>query len=139
MPYGLRYWSASSGRSVLIMLIGRYRHRLTMIGVAVRRALVARTWARPATVTHAMGSGADLLRSRAQLLAEHALLRQQLIILRRGVKRPVVTRTDRPLLVLLAGRVRAWQKALLVVEPETLLRWHRAGFRAVWRRKSRLG
>jgi transposase InsO family protein len=85
------------------------------------------------------GTGADLLRSRAQLLAENALLRQQLIVLRRSVTRPVLTSTDRALLVLLAGRVRAWRQALLVVQPETLLRWHRAGFRALWRWKSRPG
>src|SRR5215213_2304585 len=49
------------------------------------------------------------------------------------------TPTDRALLVLLASRVRAWRQALLVVQPDTLLRWHRAGFRAFWRRKSRPG
>ena len=41
--------------------------------------------------------------------------------------------------MLLAGRVRAWRQALLVVKPDTLLRWHRAGFRAVWAWKSRPG
>ena len=41
-----------------------------------------------AVATHAAGTGADLLRSRAQLLAENALLRQQLLVLRRSVKRP---------------------------------------------------
>ena len=60
-------------------------------------------------------------------------------MLRRSVKRPAVTPADRALLVLLAGRVRAWRQALLLVQPETLLRWHRAGFRALWRRKSRPG
>jgi transposase InsO family protein len=89
--------------------------------------------------THVAGAVADLARSRAQLLAENALLRQQLLVLRRGVKRPVVTPADRALLVLLAGRVRAWREALLIVQPETLLRWHRAGFHALWRRKSRPG
>ena len=73
-------------------------------------------------MTHATGTGTDVLRTRAQLLAENALLRQQLLVLRRGVKRPDVKRTDRALLVLLAGRVRAWRRALLVVQPETLLR-----------------
>src|SRR5205807_539448 len=67
------------------------------------------------------------------------LLRQQLLVLRRSVTRPVLTRTDRALLVLLAGRVRAWRQALLIVRPDTVLRWHRAGFRAIWRRKSRPG
>jgi transposase InsO family protein len=41
------------------------------------------------------------------------------------------------LLVLLASRVRTWRHALLIVQPETLLRWHRQGFRLFWRRKSR--
>ncbi len=85
------------------------------------------------------GTGSDLLRGRAQLLAENALLRQQLLVLRRSVKHPAVTAADRALLVLLAGRVRGWRRVLLVVQPETLLRWHRAGFRALWRRKSRPG
>jgi putative transposase len=90
-------------------------------------------------MTHATGTGADSVRSRAQLLAENALLRQQLLVLRRSVARPALTRADRTLLVLLAGRVRAWRQALLLVQPETLLRWHRAGFRALWQRKSRPG
>ena len=47
------------------------------------------------------------------------------------------TPRDRVLLVLLASRVRAWRQALLIVQPETLLRWHRQGFRLFWRRKSR--
>ncbi len=104
----------------------------------VRQTLRTRLWVRPAT-THLAGTGTDLVRTRRQLLAENALLRQQLIVLRRGVKRPALTRTDRALLVLLAGRVCAWRHALLVVRPETLLRWHRAGFRSLWRRKSRPG
>ena len=118
-------------------LVGQCRCRLIGLVTDVRRALRARLWARPVAVTHATGTGRDLLRSRAQLLAENALLRQQLIVLRRSVKRPAMTRTDRALLVLLAGRVRAWRQALLVVRPDTLPRWHRAGFRALWRRESR--
>ena len=50
-----------------------------------------------------------------------------------------MTPADRALLVLRAGRVRAWRQALLIVQPETLLRWHRAGYRALWRRTSRPG
>jgi hypothetical protein len=115
--------------------IGRCRRRLLAMGAGLRRALGACLWVRPLAMTHATGTGADLARSRAQLLTENALLRQQLIILRRSVKRPAVTTTDRALLVLLAGRVRTWRQALLVVQPETLLRWHRAGFRALWRRR----
>jgi len=96
-------------------------------------------WARPVVGTHAPGTGGDLVRSRAQLLAENALLRQQLLVLRRSVAHPAVTRADRALLVLLAGHVRAWRQAVLLVQPETLPRWHRAGCRALRRRRSRPG
>ncbi|CAA9552360.1 MAG: Mobile element protein [uncultured Thermomicrobiales bacterium] len=64
-------------------------------------------------------------------------MRQQLLVLRRSVKRPRCTPTDRALLVLLASRLRAWRQALLIVQPETLLRWHRQGLRLFWRGKSR--
>src|SRR5262245_47547350 len=83
-----------------------------------------------------MGAATDLVRSKPELVAENALLRQQLIILTRSTKRPRLTRTDRALLVLLASRVRAWRQALLIVQPATLLRWHRAGFRLFWRWRS---
>jgi putative transposase len=63
--------------------------------------------------------------------------RQQLIILRRQVKRPACTKTDRMLLVLLARLVRTWKQALFIVQPETLLRWHRQGFQLFWKYKSR--
>jgi putative transposase len=102
---------------------------------ATRRRLAA--WTRPDTSPSlVLGAVADLMRSRSDLIAENALLRQQLIVLARTQQRPRLTRSDRALLVLLAGRVRAWRQALLVVRPETLLRWHRAGFQLFWRWKS---
>jgi putative transposase len=70
-------------------------------------------------------------------VAENAFLRQQLIILRQQVKRPACTRPDRMLLVLLASMVRTWKQALFIVQPETLLRWHRQGFKLFWRHTSR--
>src|SRR5689334_13933801 len=95
------------------------------------QALHARVLAATRPQTHAQSVGvlADLLRSKRELVAENALLRQQLIVLRRRTKRPAFTRRDRLLLVLLARQVRAWRQALLIVQPETLLGWHRAGFR----------
>jgi putative transposase len=72
---------------------------------------------------------ADMTRGKAELLAENALLRHQLIIPRRQVKRPIYRKTDRLLLVLLARMVRTWKQALFLVQPETLLRWHRELFR----------
>jgi putative transposase len=72
-----------------------------------------------------------------ELIAENALLRQQLIVASRAVKRPAFRVHERALLVLLASLHRHWRDALLLVKPETLLRWHREGFRLFWRRKSR--
>jgi putative transposase len=95
------------------------------------------TWTKPDTTSLLLGTLIDLARSKSQLLAENALLRQQLIVLRRQVKRPACTRTDRMLLVLLASMVRTWKQALFIVQPETLLRWHRQGFQLCWKYKSR--
>jgi transposase InsO family protein len=102
---------------------------------AFRRRLVSALRA-DTTNSLVLGAATDLLRGRAELVAENALPRQQLIVLARSTKRPRITRADRALLVLLASRVRAWRKALLIVQPATLLRWHRAGFRLFWRWRS---
>jgi putative transposase len=96
-------------------------------------------WAKPDTTSLLLGTLTDLARSRSELVAENALLRQQLIILRRQVKRPACSKTDRMLLVLLARAVQTWKQALFIVQPETLLRWHRQGFRLFWKYKSRAG
>src|SRR5919202_1187338 len=113
--------------------------RLLTAGLAAARALRRRleTATSPAAAPLLTGALADLARTKPELIAENAFLRQQLILLRRGVKRPRCTPADRALLVLLASRVRAWRQALLIVQPETVLRWHRHGFRLFWQRKSR--
>jgi putative transposase len=96
---------------------------------ALHHRLLAAT--KPAAPQLVAGTLADLLHSKPELVAENALLRQQLVVLTRSVKRPRCTPADRTLLVLLAGRVRAWRSALLIVQPDTLLRWHRQLFRHV--------
>ena len=73
----------------------------------------------------------DLSRSKSELVAENALLRQQLIILRRQVKRPDCTNMDRMLLVVLARAVRIWKQALFIVQPETDLALASSGVSAV--------
>src|SRR3712207_6071853 len=88
---------------------------------ALRQHLAAST--KPPNRSLVRGSLHDLARTKPQLIAENALLRQQLIVLNRSVKRPRLTDTDRSLLVLLASCVRAWKDALLIVQPDTLLRW----------------
>jgi acetyl esterase/lipase len=95
-------------------------------------------WTKPPTCSLPLGTLADLARSKSELIAENALLRQQLIILKRQVKRPTCTKTDRILLVPLARAVRAWKQALFIVQPETLLRWHREVYRLFWRRRSKV-
>ena len=94
-------------------------------------------WTKPGPTLLMLGMLTDLARSKSELVAENALLRQQLIILRRQVKRPACTKSDRMLLVLLAKMARNWKQALFIVQPETLLRWHRQGFKLYWKYKSR--
>ena len=76
-----------------------------------------------------MSAVSDLRRSKGELIAENLSLRQQLIVLERQVVRPKLTQHDRRVLVLLASRIQSWREALVLVKPDTLLRWHRAGFR----------
>jgi putative transposase len=91
----------------------------------------------PALVCPVTGTLAYLPRSRAQLLAENAFLRQQLTVLHRQTKTPRHARRDRLSLFLLAPWVPNWRSILQNVQLETLLRWHRACFRMFWRWKSR--
>jgi transposase InsO family protein len=80
----------------------------------------------------------DLLRSPEQLRAENAALRHQLNILRRKApKRPNLSNWDRALFVWLYRIFPNITGALAIVRPETVISWHRAGFRAWWRWKSR--
>ena len=94
-------------------------------------------WSKPLLTSLPLATLTDLGRSKSELIAEIALLRHKLTILQRQVKRPFITRTDRMLLVLLARLVRTWKQALIIVQPETLLRWHRELFRLYWKHKSK--
>jgi transposase InsO family protein len=80
----------------------------------------------------------NLFKSRRRLEAENLLLRHQLsVALRRAPARLRLRAGDRALMVMM---VRLWPSlitAVQVVQPETILRWHHAGFRAFWRWKSR--
>jgi hypothetical protein len=96
-----------------------------------------KVWMKPTTVTLALGALADLSRSKADLLVENALLRQQLIVLHRQVKRPKLTNSDRFRIVLLARFTKSWHQAIHIIQPDTLLRWHRDLFRLYWRHISR--
>jgi hypothetical protein len=92
----------------------------SLAGLAVRTTRALREACRPSGI--AGGFIADLTRSRAELPAENAFLRQQLIVASRSVKRPGLRRHERGLLVLLARLVPRWRHALLLVKPGTVLR-----------------
>ena len=79
-------------------------------------------WAKPAIQFLISGVISDLARNRSDLIVENAILRQQLIVLHRQVKRPLLTQHDRFLFVLLARFTRFWKQALHIVQPDTLLR-----------------
>jgi hypothetical protein len=85
------------------------------------------------------GAAADLARSRRELVLENAMLRHQIIILRRQSPHPKVTTLDRLRLLVAAAVLPTWRRALAIVQPETILRWHRAGFRTFWRHRSGSG
>src|SRR5262252_215957 len=77
-------------------------------------------------------------RSKLRLEAENAALRHQLIVLRRRPRGRVrLTNLDRWFFLQLYRWLPAILKVLTIIRPETLVRWHRAGFRCYWRWKSR--
>src|SRR6478752_272883 len=79
----------------------------------------------------------SLLRSRGRLEAEILVLRQQINVLRRNSpKRSVFRPIDRLVFVALYRLAPGTLDALAIVRPETVVRWHRAGFRSFWRWKS---
>jgi hypothetical protein len=71
------------------------------------------------------------------LAIENLALRQQLVVLKRQAKRPAVRTRDRIFWVILSRIWEDWKSALIVVKPETVIRWHRTGFRLLWKLKSR--
>jgi hypothetical protein len=70
-------------------------------------------------------------------VAVNLALRQQLAILKRKTKRPKLTQADRAFWVALCGLWPDWQNALIPVKPETVIGWHRKGFKLYWTSKSR--
>src|ERR1700739_909255 len=77
-------------------------------------------------------------KSPSRLETENASLRQQLAVLQRKVHgRAQLTNSDRLFFVWLYRLFPSVLKTMSIVRPETVLRWHRAGFRAYWRWKSR--
>ena len=77
----------------------------------------------------------DLILPRTALAAENLALRQQLAVLNRKIHRPQLRRRDRFFWVILSQIWKNWQEVLINVKPETVIKWHRQGFRLYWRWK----
>ena len=77
------------------------------------------------------------VRARRDLVLENLALRHQLAVYTRGRRRPRLRRHDRRLWSLLARGWSGWRGTLVMVEPDTVVRWHRSAWRAYWRWKSR--
>jgi len=94
-------------------------------------------WTKPASSVLIIGTLLDLTSKRTDLVVENALLRQQLIVLNRQIKRPQLTNPDRFRLVVLSHFTKFWKQALHIVQADTLLRWHRELFQFYWQRNRR--
>jgi transposase InsO family protein len=78
-----------------------------------------------------------ILKDRPSLALENLALRQQLGVLERSVKRPPLGARDRVFWVWLSRLWKGWRSCLVLVQPETVIAWHRQGFKLYWRWKSR--
>jgi len=80
-----------------------------------------------------------LMRPRSDLLLENLALRQQLAVLVPSGRRPRITAVDRWFWVMLRRCWSRWSEVLIFVKPETVVSWHRRGFRRYWTWLSRRG
>lgn len=78
-----------------------------------------------------------VLLARAALVAENLALRRQLAVFQVSMKRAKLRKCDRLFWVWLSRLWSGWRSCLMIVKPETVIRWHRAGFWLHWRWKSR--
>ena len=78
-----------------------------------------------------------LFRSHAHLVAENLALRHQFTVLQRSAKRPRLRQSDRILWAWLSTIWPSWRSCLVIVNPQTVIRWHNQGFKLYWRWLSR--
>ena len=78
-----------------------------------------------------------LIEDRQRLALENVALRHQLAVLKRSVKRAKIHDSDRMFWILMKQMLADWRDAVHFVKPDTIVRWHRKGFRYYWKRKSR--
>ena len=76
-----------------------------------------------------------LFKSRRRLVMENTLLRYQIQIMKRKKRRLNLKAWDKAVLVWFSKQISDWKKILTIVEPETIVRWHRKGFKLYWKWK----
>src|SRR6516165_1221922 len=92
------------------------------------------------SLLHLLAAAASAsFKSRTALQVENLALRHRLAVLRRSVKRPKLITADRLLWTWLSQVWVDWRSSLLILKPETVIGWHRKGFRMFWTWKSRRG
>jgi len=79
----------------------------------------------------------NLFKSRTQIQLENLFLRKQLEIYNRSNKRVGIKKSDRVFFSLSKGLLNNWKDNLVIVKPETVIKWHRQGFKLLWRIKSK--
>ena len=77
------------------------------------------------------------LKPQRELALQNLALRQQLAIVQRKTKRPRLTQAHRAFWVVLCRLWPEWQNALIIVKPQTMIGWHRKGFKLCWTSESR--
>ncbi len=87
-------------------------------------------------VLHLLRLVRALASDRTRLALENLALRQQLAVLQRGVERPKLDDGDRLFWTMACEFLENWKHHLVIVKPDTVIRWHRHGFRYYWRWKS---
>ncbi len=90
-------------------------------------------------LTHFLALIEALVADRSRLALENIALRQQILVLKRSVKRAKIEDSDRIFWILMRRMLASWRDTLLIVKPETVIAWHRKGWRFFWARKSKLG
>ena len=78
-----------------------------------------------------------IFKTKSGLVMENLALRQQLAVMKRSIPRPKIRTRDRLFWVLLCRFWAKWKDTLIIVKPDTVVRWHRKGFKLFWRWKSR--
>ena len=89
-------------------------------------------------LTLCLGIFLRLFCSRRTLLLENLALRQQLVVLKRRRPRSRLSSFDRLFWIIARRFWSGWERSLIIVTPETVIRWHRAGFRLYWSLISRV-